>query len=73
MTVEPPAVHPSLGLMAFMQGVATGRGGYSPTTKNRIVHEKIYYCNPPNRNKDFFRLCGNIGYPATIAIDRDLI
>lgn len=30
MTVEPPDVHPSLGLMAFMQGVATGKGGYKP-------------------------------------------
>jgi hypothetical protein len=30
MTVEPPDVHPSLGLMAFMQGVATGKGGYNP-------------------------------------------
>lgn len=27
ITVDPPAVHPSLGLIAFIQGVATGNGG----------------------------------------------
>lgn len=30
MTVDPPVVHPSLGLIALMHGVATGRGGYKP-------------------------------------------
>jgi hypothetical protein len=30
MTVEPPDVQPSLGLIALMQGVATGMGGYKP-------------------------------------------
>lgn len=30
ITVDPPDVQPSLGLIAFIQGVATGRGGYKP-------------------------------------------
>lgn len=30
MTVAPPVVQPSLGEIALMQGVATGRGGYRP-------------------------------------------
>lgn len=36
MTVDPPLVHPSLGLMAFIQGVATGSGGYRPTKKKKL-------------------------------------
>lgn len=38
MTVDPPAVHPSLGLIALMHGVATGKGGYRPAqNKNTNV------------------------------------
>lgn len=33
ITVEPPLVQPSLGLIAFMHGVATGKGGYRPEIK----------------------------------------
>lgn len=33
ITVDPPDVQPSLGLMAFMHGVATGKGGYKPKKK----------------------------------------
>lgn len=33
ITVDPPEVHPSLGLIALMQGVATGSGGYRPVIK----------------------------------------
>lgn len=41
MTVDPPAVHPSLGLMAFMQGVATGKGGYRPVKPNHSLVKKL--------------------------------
>lgn len=34
MTVDPPVVHPSLGLRAFIHGVASGNGGYNPTANN---------------------------------------
>lgn len=30
MTVDPPLVQPSFGLIAFMHGVASGNGGYNP-------------------------------------------
>lgn len=33
MTVEPPDVQPSLGEIALMHGVATGRGGYRPAVQ----------------------------------------
>lgn len=56
MTVEPPAVHPSLGLMAFMHGVATGKGGYKPT-KNK---EKSQSCQKLIRGIMFGWLVFNI-------------
>lgn len=34
MTVDPPEVHPSLGDIALMHGVATGNGGYKPAVKH---------------------------------------
>jgi hypothetical protein len=30
ITVDPPVVQPSLGLIVFMHGVASGIGGYRP-------------------------------------------
>lgn len=36
MTVDPPLVQPSLGLMALMQGVATGSGGYKPEREKNV-------------------------------------
>lgn len=38
MTVDPPVVHPSLGLRAFIHGVASGNGGYNPTANNFRVN-----------------------------------
>lgn len=43
ITVEPPDVQPSLGLIALMQGVATGSGGYKPTV--RKIHSYSPYIN----------------------------
>ena len=37
MTVAPPEVHPSLGLIALMQGVA-GNDGYTPVPQSKHSH-----------------------------------
>lgn len=43
ITVDPPEVHPSLGEMAFMHGVATGKGGYNPAVRNiKILFYESY-------------------------------
>lgn len=39
MTVDPPEVQPSLGLIALIHGVATGNGGYKP--ENKFTIERI--------------------------------
>lgn len=46
MTVEPPDVHPSLGLIAFMHGVATGNGGYKPKT---ILCQDVFFYSKHNQ------------------------
>lgn len=37
ITVEPPEVQPSLGDIAFIQGVAICRGGYKPEINGVII------------------------------------
>lgn len=41
MTVEPPDVQPSLGDIALIQGVATGKGGYRPAVENKTSIRKL--------------------------------
>jgi len=43
VTDAPPWVHPSLGVMCFMHGVATGRGENIPRTRIRTVRQQIFY------------------------------
>lgn len=37
ITVDPPEVQPSLGLIAFIHGVATGSGGYKPVNQSYVL------------------------------------
>lgn len=44
ITVDPPDVQPSLGDMALIQGVATGRGGYRPAVENgKFMYKSVRF------------------------------